>query len=191
MSATEEEVPTERSASAVRQAMTQLTQYINGTEQELQRLTRVEEHLNGRVAVLTASFNGSEKQLLESREKERKLATSEKKLEAQVRELTSRAERGDEQLRRRAEDAEERAAIYGQENEDLAAKADLGERLSEVARKLVNALGRLPNKMEDASMVRATPSDIPLYDTYEWQAVSDARFLVLRELGEPTEELGG
>lgn len=185
----DEETPVERSNAVARQAMTQLSQYINGTEKELQRLTRTEAHLNERVAVLTASVNGAERQLLESREKERKLVAQEKALTAQVKELKARAEKGDDQLRRRAEDAEKRASVYGQQNEELAEKAQLGERLLEAAQKLINAIERLPTKMEDASMVRTTPSEIPLYDTYEWQAVSDARFLIMRAMGEPIEEL--
>jgi chromosome segregation ATPase len=191
MTTDEVQMAEERSASAVQQAMKQLSQYINGTEKEVQRLARVEVHLTERNAVLTAAVNGAERQLLESREETRRLAAREKELSAQVRDLTLRAEQGDEALRRRAEDAEARAAVYGEQNEELAAMAKLGESLTQAGQKMVNAIERLPTKMEDASMARTTPSAIPLYDTYEWQAVSDARFEILRALGEPAEEIGG
>lgn len=179
----------ERDVPAAQQAMKQLAQYINATDEEVKRLSQTETHLSGRVTMLTTSLKGAEKQLLESREEVRRLTQREKELEAQLREVTSRAERGDDNLRRRAEEAEEKATIYGQQNEELAEKAKLGEDLSEAGRKIVDAIERLPTKMEEATLIRTVSPEIPLYGTYEWQAVSDARFLILRALGEPTDEM--
>lgn len=180
-----------RDVPAVQQAMKVLSQYINATDGEIRRLTSTEAHLNERSALLTSSLNGAERQLLEGREEVRRLTQREKELESQVRDLTARAERGDDALRRRAEDAEERATVYGEQNEELTVKANLGDRLSEAGRKMIDAIERLPTKMEDATPIRAAEQDIPLYGTYEWQAVADAKLLLSRAMGELPEEGDG
>lgn len=181
----------EQSTPAVRQAMTLIAQHINASDEEIRRLTLSEKHHEDRIALLTANLTGAERQTFQQREEIRRLVGRAKEYETQVKELTKLVRQGDEELRRRAEEAEGMAAAYGEQNEELKEQADLGVRLSEEARKIVDAIERLPVKMEDASLVRATPGEIALYDTYEWQAVSDARFLILRALGEPTEEMGG
>lgn len=80
-------------------------------------------------------------------------------------------------LRRRMEEAERRAAIDQQQADDMTEKASRTAELEEECRKLLDALDRLPTKMEDAGvMLSVINPDIPLYGTYEWQAVTDAKF---------------
>ena len=185
------EAPEDRDVVGTQQAMKKLAQYINATDTEVRRLSQSETYLTSRVNFLSTSLAGAERQLLESREEVRRLTQREKELESQLREKTSLAERGDDNLRRRAEEAESKVAVYGQQAEELTEKAELGVNLSEAGRKIVDAIERLPTKMEDATIIRTVSPQIPLYGTYEWQAVSDARFEILRALGEPTEEMGG
>lgn len=178
-------------APAVRQAMTLIAQHINANDEEIRRLTLSEKHNEDRIQILTANLTGAERQTFQQKEEIRRHVAREKEYQAQIRELQKQVSRGDDELRRRAEAAEELATKYGEQNEELKEQAELGVRLSEESRKLVDAIERLPAKIEDMSPIRATPSElIPLYNTYEWQAVSDARFLVLRAMGEPVEDMG-
>lgn len=180
-----------RDVPAVQQAMKVLSLYINSTDDEVKRLSAAERHLSGRNEMLASQVAGAERQLIDSREEVRRLLKREKDLEGTVRELNTRVERGDDDLRRRAEEAEGRADVYGQQNEELTDKANLGVRLSEAARKMIDAIDRLPTKMEEATPIRTSAESIELYATYEWQAVTDAKLLLARAMGDLPEEEAG
>lgn len=75
------------------------------------------------------------------------------------------------------EDAEFRARTYERRADEFEAKADRVEELEEKCAKLVVALDRLPAKMEDAGIIPGVVAyEIPLYGTYDWQQVMDAKF---------------
>ena len=181
----------EQSIPAVRQALTQITQHINAREDEVNRLTLAERHLSGRVEMLSERVRTSDQQLFANREEIRRLAQQVKDLTAESATHKEHAERGDDNLRRRVKDAEARAAFFEQKNDELAEQAELAKLLTEAGTKMVDAIERLPAKAEDITPMRSSSSDILLYTTYEWQAVSDARFLILSALGEKTDEMGG
>lgn len=86
-----------------------------------------------------------------------------------------------EAARRRAGEAEQRATLYEQRADENQNKADRTDELEQACEKLLIAMDRLPLKMEDAGIIPGNPSsDIALYQTYDWQAVMDAK-LALKE----------
>ena len=174
----EEESP--RATAAVREALKRLTQFINASDAEIARLTQAEAHLSQKEEMLSGLLRTTEQQAFDQREEVRRLSGREKDLLAQIADLTQRVEKSDDALKRRAEEAEERAARFETLSEDLSKKAVLGEKLSDAAVRMIEALERLPSKPEDVTPMQANPSGIPLLDTYEWQAVSDAKFLMSR-----------
>ena len=81
-----------------------------------------------------------------------------------------------ENMNGRLIDAERRATLYERRANDYQAKAKRTEDLEEACEKLLVAMDRLPTKMEDAGIISTSaPSEIPLYGTYDWQAVMDAK----------------
>lgn len=81
-----------------------------------------------------------------------------------------------ENMNSRLIDAERRATLYERRANDYQAKAKRTEALEDACEKLVIAMNRLPTRMEDAGIISTTaPQEIPLYGTYDWQAVMDAK----------------
>jgi hypothetical protein len=182
-----EEEESERNVPAVQQAIKKLSQYINATDREVTRLTASEERLTESNRLLTEGLRDAERRAFENYEEVKRLTAKEKEHLRAMADLRIRADHGDNDLRRRAEEAEAKATAWGQQNEELAKKAELGTKLGTAAQRMIEAIERLPTKMADAGMIRSTGQEIPLYDTYEWQAVSDARFLLSGALGEGEE----
>jgi chemotaxis regulatin CheY-phosphate phosphatase CheZ len=80
-------------------------------------------------------------------------------------------------LTRLNRELEQRAVLAEQRAETLAAKADQSDRLDVTSAKLLEALDRLPLTMDEATPIpSASQPAIPLYGTYEWQGVVDAKF---------------
>lgn len=77
---------------------------------------------------------------------------------------------------RRATEAEQ-TALYHQAQAEVWADAGLRLPTMEIAAEhLIEALERLPLRMEDAGMKQmVTPPDIPLYGTHDWEAVEQAK----------------
>lgn len=80
-------------------------------------------------------------------------------------------------LTRRLKETEERARTAEARADELKDKADRSERLDETTRKLVEALDKLPVTMEESHLIPGSVKPaIPLYGTYEWRGVVDAKF---------------
>lgn len=78
---------------------------------------------------------------------------------------------------RRKREAEERLANCERLYQQAIGPAERTTLLEVAAHKLVEALDRLPVRMEDAAMVQSShPPAIPLYGTHDWTAVVDAKF---------------
>jgi len=88
-------------------------------------------------------------------------------------------------LTRRLSEAEQRATEAERLSDELREKAERGERLDKAATKMVASLDALPAKIEDGTTIPgANRPAIALYGTYEWRAVTDANFLMNKELKE-------
>lgn len=87
-------------------------------------------------------------------------------------------------LQRLLRETEQRAVDAERELDEKRSKAERGERLDVAAGKLVQVLDKLPTSMADAHLTRGVKPAIPLYGTYEWKAVTEAKFLVMQELKE-------
>lgn len=93
---------------------------------------------------------------------------------------------------RRATEAEQNA-LYHQAQANVWADAGLRLPTIEIAAgQLIDALERLPLRMEDAGMKQmVTPPDIPLYGTHDWEAVEQAKRRLLALLPERKENDDG
>lgn len=99
--------------------------------------------------------------------------------EAEKRAKTAARDRAD------AEYIKERVARAEQRLEELTPKVDRMDDLEDACRKMLSALEKLPVKMEDAGMMQTiTPPAIPLYGTYEWKAVMNAKFGLIQAMRE-------
>ena len=87
-------------------------------------------------------------------------------------------------LQRLLRETEQRATEAEQQLDDYRGRAERGERLDGAAGKLIQVLDQLPTSMADAHLTRGVKPAIPLYGTYEWKAVTEAKFLVKQELKE-------
>ncbi len=86
-------------------------------------------------------------------------------------------EAGARNLEARLRDAEERAALYEKRADAYIEKAGRTDELETASKKLIEQLDALPLEMKDAGMIqKATPSEILLYDTYDWESVMFAKF---------------
>lgn len=87
-------------------------------------------------------------------------------------------------LTRLLQEEQERGAEAQRIADEYTAKAKRLERLDETSHKLVAALDRLPTSMNDATLVAGSRPPIPLYGTWEWAAVVEAKFYVQEQLRE-------
>lgn len=88
-------------------------------------------------------------------------------------------------LTRLLREQEERTTEAERVAEEHSAKAKRLEKLDDATHKLLLALGRLPQSMADATPVAgAVRPEIPLYGTWEWQAVAEAIFYVQEQFKE-------
>lgn len=87
-------------------------------------------------------------------------------------------------------DLRERAENFERRYDEAKDKAQLTDALAHHGRALVEAIDRLPVRMEDAGLIQTpTPPHIPLYGTWDWQAVIDEKFALdqLLQLNKHTE----
>lgn len=105
-------------------------------------------------------------------------------MQTRINRLTSELE----DARKRGGEAEQRATNHERSYNDAHEKAQRTEDLEAACAELLAALDRLPTKMDDAGIMQTpTPPAIPLYGTYEWEAVMAAKF-ALRLLIPPSPE---
>jgi chromosome segregation ATPase len=164
--------------SPARQSLKQLGQHIAGAEEQIRRLEGSERQLKTETESLRTRIKICTEQLFEREEEVRKLKETQKELTSNVRDLTIKGEQGDNDLNRKLKDAEERASIHEARADDLTQQAALGVLLAETAGALSRTLDRLPETMDDAALIPTVDAKIPLYRTYDWQAVMDAQLAV-------------
>lgn len=98
--------------------------------------------------------------------------------------LTRELANSESDLKLRVQAAEQRAAVFEQRADEHQQKAERTDQLEQLAHELVDALDRLPRRMDDAGMMESiVPPEIPLYGTWDWQAVMEAKFKLQDMLG--------
>lgn len=84
---------------------------------------------------------------------------------------------------RRAAEANERLAACQRLYEEAKGPAQRTVALEVASRKLIEALDRLPVRMQDAAMVQTShPPEIALYGTHDWATVVEAKFALKKAM---------